>query len=74
MKFRQELFWDVDPKKIDVKKNAQYIIERIADFGHDNEVHWVFKFYDKEFLRKIISKSRCLMPETKSLWTALLEK
>ena len=73
MKFRQSLFWDANPDKIDTEKNAQYIIERVADFGRDNEVRWVFRFYDKPFLRKIISKSRCLSPRTKTLWTLLLK-
>ncbi len=74
MKFRQELFWDTDPKLIDPKKNAQYIIERVADFGRDDEVKWVWNFYDKSLLKKVIEKSRCLRPETKNLWIALLTK
>lgn len=73
MKFRQALFWDTNPRKIDPKKNAQYIIERVADFGHDNEVRSVFSLYRKQFLRKVITKSRCLRPETKNLWTLLLK-
>lgn len=72
MKFRQSLFWDTDPDKIDPQKNAQYIIERVADFGHDDEVRWVWNFYDKLLLKKIIEKSRCLRAETKNLWTTLL--
>ncbi len=74
MKFRQTLFWDTNPAKIDVHKNAQYIIERVADLGNDKEARWVLNFYDKLFLRKTISKSRCLRPRTKKLWTLLLEK
>jgi len=73
MKFRQSLFWDTNPDKIDVKKNAQYIIERVADFGNDDEVRWTMDFYDKKFLRKIIIKSRCLRPRTKTLWTLILK-
>jgi len=74
MKLRPSLFWDTNPKKIDTKKNAQYIIERVADFGRDKEVRWVFNLYKKSFLRKIIAKSRCLRPETKALWTLLSQK
>jgi len=74
MKFRQALFWDANPDKIDARKNAQYIIERVADLGNDKEARWVLDFYDKPFLRKIISKSRCLRPRTKKLWTLLLGK
>lgn len=73
MKFRQALFWDTNPKNIDVKKNAQYIIERVADFGNDKEARWVLDFYDKKFLKKVIAKSRCLRPRTKTLWTLLLK-
>ena len=73
MKFRPALFWDTDPKRIDVKKNAQYIIERVADFGRDKDARWVLDYYDKAFLKKVISKSRCLRPDTKILWTLLLK-
>ena len=71
MKFRPALFWDTNPKNIDVKKNAQYIIERVADFGDDKEARWVLNFYSKKLIRDIIIKSRCLRPRTKALWTLL---
>lgn len=74
MKFRQALFWDVDPKKIDVEKNAQYVIERIFDFGNDKEVRWLWNFYDRNLLREVLKKSRCLRPETRALWTLMLKK
>ena len=73
MKFRPTLFWDTNPKNIDVKKNAQYIIERVADFGNDKEAKWTLGFYSKRKLRKVIAKSRCLRPRTKALWTLLLK-
>lgn len=74
MKFRQTLFWDTDPKNIDAKKNAPYIIERILDFGNDYEVRWLWSFYDKNLLKKVVLKSRSLRPETKKLWMLLLKK
>jgi hypothetical protein len=73
MKFRQALFWDTDPKKIHTQKNAQYIIERVADFGNDKEARWVLDFYDKNLLKKVIARSRCLRPRTKALWALLLQ-
>ncbi len=73
MKFRQSLFWDVNPEKIDLKENAPYVIERIMDFGRDDEVRWLWNFYDKELMRKVLGKSRSLRPETKALWTLLLQ-
>ncbi len=67
------MFWDVNPEKIDPEKNAQYVIERVADFGNDKEARWVLDFYSKRLLRKIIAKSRCLRPETKNLWKLILK-
>lgn len=68
MRFRQSLFWDVDPKTIDPKKHAQYVIERIADFGYDREARWVLDFYGKTAVRNVIAKSRSIRPRTKALW------
>ena len=73
IKFRQALFWDTNPDNIDLVKNAPYIIERILDFGNDEEVKWPYHFYDKALLKKVVVKSRSLMPETKNLWMLLLE-
>lgn len=73
MKFRPTLFWDVDPKNIDPRKNAQYIVERVADFGNDKEARWVLDFYDQKLLKKIITRSRSLRPRTRALWTLLLK-
>jgi hypothetical protein len=73
MKFRESLFWDTDPDKIDFKKNASYVIERIMDFGRDAEVRWLWNFYDKKLMKKVVEKSRSLRPETKALWTLLLK-
>ena len=73
MKFRQSLFWDTDPDKIDFNKNAQYVIERIVDFGRDEEVRWLWSFYDKKLLKQVVSRSRSILPQSKALWTLLLQ-
>ncbi len=74
MEFRQSLFWDTNPRNIDPQKNARYIIERVADFGNDQEARWAFDFYEKPFLRDVILRSRCLRPRTKKLWSLFLSK
>ena len=73
MKFRQSLFWDTNPDNIDLKKNAQYVIERVLDHGNDKEVRWLRNFYDLSIIKQIVVKSRSLRPETKNLWTLLLK-
>ncbi len=72
MKFRQELFWDTKPEWLDPQKHAQYIIERVLDFGNDREVRWLRQFYSPALIKRVVAKSRSLRPETKSLWPLLL--
>lgn len=66
--FRQSLFWDVDPKKIDPDKHARYIIERILDFGETDEVRWMSEYYPRQSIQKVIRESRVLHDKSKSLW------
>jgi hypothetical protein len=73
IKFRPELFWDVDPSTIDPQKHAKYIIERVLDFGHDSEVKWMWNFYPKNLISKTLNNSRVISPFTKNLWRELVK-
>jgi len=73
MKFRQSLFWDTDPARIDIKKNARYVIERIMDFGNAEEARWMWKQYPKQLLHSVVQKSRALHKSSKTLWERLTQ-
>lgn len=73
LKFRQSLFWDVDPKTIHPKKHARYIIERILDFGNDKEVKWMWDYYSHFLIQDVVKRSRCLHNQTRSLWSLLIQ-
>jgi hypothetical protein len=72
MNFRQSLFWDIDPKTLNIKKHAVYIIERIMEFGKDNEVRWLWSTYKPSQLKTVASLSRALSPMTKNFWRIML--
>jgi len=73
--FRQSLFWDVDPKKIDAEKNARYIIERVLDFGNDEEIRWLFEHYPKALLQGVLNDSRGnIHKKSKALWSLVLQQ
>jgi len=73
MQFRQSLFWDTDPKRIDVNKNAKYIIQRIMDFGNDDEVRWMRRQYPKQLLAQVCRTSHQLHTSSKTLWKLLTQ-
>ena len=72
IRFRQSLFWDVDPKTIDPKKHARYIIERIMDLGNDDEVRWMWQTYPRRVLKNVVDRSRVVHAKSKSLWQLML--
>lgn len=71
---RPSLFWDTDVKKLDIQKNAKYIIERIMDFGNEDEARWMRRYYSKSLLSEVVDKSRVLGSSSKTLWTILTSK
>lgn len=73
IKFRQELFWDVNPEDIDPDKNSIYIIERILDFGNSDEVLWMNSYYPKELIFGVVQKSRVLHEKSRSLWNLVYQ-
>jgi len=74
MKLRQSLFWDVDPETIDLEKHARYVIERVLDFGTDEEARWVYHRYPHRRIREVIDNPRMLRPRTRALWNELIPK
>lgn len=69
--FRQSLFWDVDPKTIDPKKHARYIIERMLELGTDSEVRWMWSYYPHELIRDVVEHRRGIRAMVKPLWKTL---
>jgi hypothetical protein len=75
MRFRESLFWDVNPRKINIQRNARYIIERILEFGQPDDIAWLFKQYSKKDIEKAMNLPRSQVGrKSKALWTLLLKK
>ena len=68
IRFRQELFWDVNPKTINPKKHARYVIERILDFGSVAEIQWMHQYYSRKLIRSVLFKSKSLSAFSRQFW------
>ena len=64
LKIRKELFWDVDPEKIDENTNRRMIIERVLNLGEIDEFLSLVQFYGRKILRDEITKIAYLDPKT----------
>jgi len=55
-KLSPHIFWDVDIKKIDIKRDKKFIIGRIANYGFETDEILLHKMYPYRVLRKIIKE------------------
>lgn len=53
-----QLFWDVDPEKVDTKKNARWLIERVIQRGTWEDWLLIIELYGKSGLRAIAPELR----------------
>jgi hypothetical protein len=49
----KQAFWDVDMDKIDYKKNARYVIEKIIERGTHDDFLSVLNFYGFEKVKEL---------------------
>ncbi len=62
------LFWDTDPGKIHIKKNARYIIERVLEFGDMDAIEWLHKVYSVYTIIDVLYLSKTITEKTRNFW------
>ena len=70
---RKTLFWDVDPKKLDIDKSAQFIIGRVLDFGDLDEWKTIEKLYGLKKIRRAALEHPFESERSKSFWALILK-
>jgi len=56
----KNIFWDTRTEMIDIKKDKNFIIERIAVYGEDNDVDKMFNMYRKREIKSVLKKAEWL--------------
>jgi hypothetical protein len=71
-RFLKPYFWDTDHAKVNARRHAVYIIERVLEYGDDRAIRWLQKNYSPEQIARVVRTSRVLSPNTANLWGLLL--
>jgi hypothetical protein len=64
----QPLFWDVDPRTIDVKQHARYIIERVLEMGGLDALYWIQRLFPTKLIMETCEVSRKISPKSRNFW------
>lgn len=59
-----EYLWDVPKDKLSVSKNADFIIERVLEYGGTKALGWINENYDKEKIIKVLKNSKKISSKT----------
>ena len=62
--------WDVDKKKLDKEKHANFIIEKILEYGDTKALRWIEKNYKKDQIVKVLNKSKRISPKTGNFYAS----
>ena len=56
----QHLFWDVPKAKIDLDKNAQFMIQRVFEYGLYDDIFWLIAYFGKTKCSNTLKKAEFL--------------
>ncbi len=65
-------FWDVDAKRLNIRKYRQFVIERILEFGDEKAIRWVRRTFGDDAIRQVVCRSRRISKRTANFWCLLL--
>lgn len=66
-------FWDTDPKMVDLQKNSDYVINRLANYGDLESWRWLMSTYQKNQLQDTTRRSRQMTIKTANFFSLLLD-
>lgn len=58
-RYSKALFWDVRIERINWMKNAKWIIQRVFEYGNQEEIEETLRFYGKETVNEQLNHIKC---------------
>ena len=53
-KYRKALFWDTDFETLNWQRNSEWIIQRVFEYGNENEIKETIRYYGKRRITKVL--------------------
>jgi hypothetical protein len=70
--FLKPYFWETDLARVNRRRHASYIIERIIEYGDDRAIHWLRANFTSAQIARVVRSSRAISPNTANLWALIL--
>ncbi|MFA6047428.1 MAG: hypothetical protein WCV59_01700 [Parcubacteria group bacterium] len=63
---KKSLFWDVE--EIDPERNERFVIERVLNFGDEEDFKWAIKYYSRGKIIKNLLDIKSLTKKSLLFW------
>jgi len=67
----KSIFWDVDFKKLDYQKNADFIIERTLNYGDEEDFQKIKKIYGISKIKETAKKINYINKKNINFWAVI---
>ena len=57
-KYRKALFWDTNFDTLDWRRNSEWIIQRVFEYGNESEIEETIRFYGKKMIAKVLLNAK----------------
>ena len=62
------LFWDVDPRGLDLTLHSEFVIARILEYTTPAALMWLEETYDRQEVLHVNERSRKISDRSKNFW------
>lgn len=63
-----QFFWEVNPRQIDLRQHAEYVIARLLEHGDLEAIRWLLANYTEPEIASVVKQSRQLSRKTANFW------
>ncbi|MBU3942811.1 hypothetical protein KKA24_02405 [Patescibacteria group bacterium] len=67
------LFWDVDYKNLDYKKNTSFIIERVLNYGNEKDYQEIKKVYGLSKIKRVAKEINYINRKNINFWSIIFD-
>jgi hypothetical protein len=66
--FDRSLFWDVNVDQLVIEKHLNFIIARVLDEGHTEDIRTLLNLYTIDDIKHVITHRKNINPRTAYFW------
>lgn len=68
MMLESGIFWEYDPKTMDIEDHRALIIRRVLEFGDLEHIRWMFGQYGRDVVQEVFESGAPLSKKSENFW------